>query len=340
MSEVRNITIDYTNPVIALSNPADESILSSGDIDFRFNLTDINGYECYLYIDDVLDTTISTSGSYDNEELNISKTLSDGSYDWFINCTDLASNSDNSVAHNFTIDSNLPDINLMSPDDSAVITTDYVTLQFNVTDTNLLNCSLDVLFDSYFIDISGSGTFINSTTLYNLSETTYNWSVLCYDLVGDIRSDIREFTIDLTNPFIEYISPAHDSRQNLDYNVSFDILYKDYGYIDTITANLTDCNSGVIFELSYTDTGQNAQEVRLNETRTLGFGEYCYNTYYCDNAMNCNTESYSFSVVSLGLSVFDDWGNFLSDNVGAIFVISFVFIVLVGISVAIGFKIM
>ena len=99
--------IDKTSPNITLNSPNNSytETASSSTLSFQFNVTDnLNVTSCGLIlIGSANSTTANSSAINYTSTISISKTISSGSYNWNINCTNQAGNEGNSSFRNFTI---------------------------------------------------------------------------------------------------------------------------------------------------------------------------------------------------------------------------------------------
>jgi len=92
---------DTDAPVVTLIDPADASTNTASTIDFTYNVSDASAItNCSLYIDVVLNGTDSSVGSGTE---NITSTLSDGTYNWYVNCTDASDNVGMSSIRSLTV---------------------------------------------------------------------------------------------------------------------------------------------------------------------------------------------------------------------------------------------
>jgi len=102
-NENYTITYDVTFPNITLIGPDDSGSYTSNSqsISFSYNISDINLNNCSLIINNVIDLTNSSI----NQSLSQSftQTFSPGTYNWKINCSDLAKNQVNSTQRSFII---------------------------------------------------------------------------------------------------------------------------------------------------------------------------------------------------------------------------------------------
>jgi hypothetical protein len=108
---IKNSTTDanfsiISFPVINLISPADEATwTSSSTVDFNFNVTDGNPISsCSLILNNIVEQTDPTITR--DTTLIFSKLLSNGMYNWSINCTDSRSNVSNSSTYQLAVNYN------------------------------------------------------------------------------------------------------------------------------------------------------------------------------------------------------------------------------------------
>ncbi|MFH1971900.1 MAG: Ig-like domain-containing protein [archaeon] len=93
---------DTTAPVVSLIAPANGSTNTIGTIDFLYNITDASMVSnCSLYVSSVLkgtDLSVSTGVTK-----NITSTLSNGAYTWYISCVDASNNVGISSTRSLTV---------------------------------------------------------------------------------------------------------------------------------------------------------------------------------------------------------------------------------------------
>ena len=104
----RTVLVDTTDPVIVLSSPADHHSTTTTAINFTFNVTDLSEINsCSLILNNaIINTDTSISKSLINGLYNSS--LSVASYNWSINCTDIAGNTANTSTRRLNITSPVP----------------------------------------------------------------------------------------------------------------------------------------------------------------------------------------------------------------------------------------
>jgi hypothetical protein len=107
----------------------------------------------------------------------------------------------NQSSVSFKIDTTVPIINLISPDNAGSWTSSStVTFSYNVTDVDIANCSL--IIDG---SIDQTNSIITEDTSQSftktLSNADYTWSINCTDYVGYTNSSsIRNLTVSYTAP--------------------------------------------------------------------------------------------------------------------------------------------
>ncbi len=105
-SDLIFFNVNLSKPVIKLISPANSysTTASSTTITFNFNVSDsFNITECKLLISN--SSYLNTSAISTSQTNTISKTLSSGTYDWKINCSNELGNENSSVSHLLTINS-------------------------------------------------------------------------------------------------------------------------------------------------------------------------------------------------------------------------------------------
>ncbi|MCK5139544.1 MAG: hypothetical protein KAQ85_06870, partial [Thermodesulfovibrionia bacterium] len=101
---------DNILPIINLESPQNNSEeAASSIINFQFNVTDANDISnCSLVINGAIDPDDITSNPTRNTTITISRVLSNGFYNWSINCTDIAGNTNKSKTRNLSINVQIP----------------------------------------------------------------------------------------------------------------------------------------------------------------------------------------------------------------------------------------
>ena len=180
-----SLTIDATKPTVNRESPENNTLENSTNtIAFKYNTSDANPIaNCSLIINNVLNqTNVSVTK---NTTQNFTLVLTNGNYNWSVNCTDYSGNMNGSATHNLSINVNTtPTTELVSPANVSTWTSSStVTFNYNVTaNADIENCSL-LINDQ--IDQTDTSVTKDTTQSFakTLSNGNYNWSVNCYDSV-------------------------------------------------------------------------------------------------------------------------------------------------------------
>jgi hypothetical protein len=236
----RTFFIDKVSPSINLTSPSNNQILNTSTVSFNFTAFDnlANNLTCSIYING----TLNQSGIIVNNSVPTTVDVAgfdDGYYDWYVNCTDQATNSNISLTKNFSVQEP-PRINLGNP--------------ANGTRNNSMNWTL------YFTPYDNSGTLTSCTLILNsqqnetistltsgvqyginvtgLSNGNYTWDVNCTDPNGNtgINGTSKLFYVDLKGPeiFLDYPPNTEIFNNN---NITFN--WTAYDFNSTILLNCT-----------------------------------------------------------------------------------------------------
>jgi hypothetical protein len=134
--------------------------------------------------------------------------LSDGLYEWSINCTDTTASSDAQTGINtLTIDTTQPNVTLASPSDGAIIeSTNTVTFSGTATDANPDACTLYTTYNGTMQPeaVPNAGSYESyQFTLSDLSDKTFDWDVKCTDLAGNQAFASSSATVE-----VDYVNDA------------------------------------------------------------------------------------------------------------------------------------
>ncbi len=211
-SETRTIRLDKTKPVITLISPSNgTNQTSSRTVTFRYNVTDASIASCTITHDTSdTDTTITTDSTQE-----FSRTFdSNGLYDWHIDCTDFAGNTNASVTWRVRVNytsTSTDDSEEDSGDggaDPGFWTQTYIANE-NVFKNSTYNASLSVhhrakfkIGSAYYyvgvVKLSSSEITINASSAANLSYRPQQASMRAgdekkFDLTNDGYYDIKVF---------------------------------------------------------------------------------------------------------------------------------------------------
>jgi len=105
-TENYTITYDITKPTITLTSLPSSTTSNSISRTFGFNVSDNNLANCSLIINENISMTNFSINS--SLEQSFIKTFTPGTYNWKIECTDLANNTNNSTTYNLEISTPTP----------------------------------------------------------------------------------------------------------------------------------------------------------------------------------------------------------------------------------------
>ncbi|MBN1386269.1 hypothetical protein JW968_04840, partial [Candidatus Woesearchaeota archaeon] len=225
LSETWYFVVDRTAPVVANIAPPDSTYTNDNTTTFTFNYTDAlsPNASCALYANDT--TTTYNLGSdaavLNNTNTGITSTeLADNVYDWWVNCTDLAGNTDTSAPWTITIDTVNPGVWFNNPADGEnwVVTNRTI----NVTANDTLAGVASVVFN---ITNSSNGAFVtqiaaaqdgdywSATFDPNLyPDSNYTVTAAAADRAGNVNdTEKRWFIINTDPPVVDILYPANDS---------------------------------------------------------------------------------------------------------------------------------
>ncbi|MGB9748525.1 MAG: CARDB domain-containing protein, partial [Candidatus Woesearchaeota archaeon] len=196
-SETRWFNISVP-PVINLISPGNNSWQNSENITFTYYVVDNTGVaECSLIINGQVNQTSTeiVNEDYNNFTINY---MSEGIYNWSINCTDTFGVTGSSEKRILYVDKTGPAIYLNSPREDEIVSSNYVTFNWTAYDNLALeiNCSLYV--DGSLKEeniILENGSYANRTYIY--PDGIYSWNVSCFDLAENYNwSETRNFTVE------------------------------------------------------------------------------------------------------------------------------------------------
>jgi len=281
-SEQRIVYVDTNAPKLDLIYPLTDEVVDDNNVTFTFNITDNldDSISCNLSIDG----EVEFSGNLSNGTNIIGILLSDGNKTWSVNCWDDASNMNISQTINFSVFAP-PKINLNTPANELMTTNSTINFGYTPIDAiGILNCSIyidEILEES---NTSIIKNVANNFTVTGIPEGKHNWTVECTDSDSNInRSLYRNFTRDLTPPFIQLNSPPNGT--GIDANdPDTDFNWTGTDALDTLlTCNLT--VDGNIEDSGFATSGV----PRIESVSGLSIGEHYWNVSCADTVGNTNT---------------------------------------------------
>jgi len=283
-SETRTITVDTAVPTVTINSPDNDTLTSDSTPDINF--TAINAaptLSCELFIDNLGYGINFPTENGTATVLGANGTLSDGAHNFYVNCTDFASNTGKSETRTITVDTTAPVIATASPTPGNNSYKNSNSATINVTITEAVGVDVCTLkFDGVNQTMTKSGVTCYATKA-NLTEGIHNFTVFANDTVGNTGSKgTYFFTVDTANPQIQFVSPTETSgsayrRTNIQVNVTA---------IETNLANITIrlYNSTTLVNSTTVTTSPEF----LNFTN-LGDGIYYFNATAVDDAGNSNS---------------------------------------------------
>ncbi len=189
---------------INLINPANNSWVTTSTPTFQFNATsDINTtFSCTLYINN---TPYGTNTSVLNGTLTsiiANASLIDGSYPWYINCTDINGTTQSSI-YIVGIDTIPPSIVISTPKNGSVINYSAVTINWTGSDSGSGIAYYEISNDSVTWTNVGTSTSVT----YNYADGAHTFYVKAYDNAGNSNTTNVTFIVDTTPPSLVINSP-------------------------------------------------------------------------------------------------------------------------------------
>jgi PGF-pre-PGF domain-containing protein len=190
-------------PWIDLDKPDDNATnTTTNNIDFTYTPRDVESSltNCSLIINDQVNLTGTTITV--DEVNNLTVYLTNGEYNWSVNCTDdgnnIAASLTRNLSINFVPDTTAPTIAIESPEDNATnTTTNALDFTYNVSDDSTLsNCTLIIDDVINVTDATIQKDTAGQTLTTTLSNGEYNWSVNCTDESNNIGgSETRNVSV-------------------------------------------------------------------------------------------------------------------------------------------------
>ena len=212
---ILNFTVD-TAPVIILNSPIDYFGINDSQATFNYTASDTSGVEnCSLYLNDAyqgINTTIANGGY----NYFTSTGLSQGLYNWTIECTDSNGFTTNSTTEHFYIDTTpMRNLTINYPENNSVI--HLSSIPFNITAVDDITQNMTCQF---YIDGAYNSTIIaeNNTPSINLitdfTEGPHSWYVYCFDSIGSyLGGETYYFNVSF-DPLVSLINPQPQSWHN------------------------------------------------------------------------------------------------------------------------------
>lgn len=201
---------------VVLNSPANNSLDGDGNLTFTYtpqSLANFLAGFCELYLDGVVnDTHISpVEGVGNTFTVN---NIAEGTHNWYVNCTDSASNNNISETRMFIIDSADPVVLTYYPNGTTLSSS---TVLFNWSTTDNLDTSMicNVRVNGSLQtpgDITSLNNTLTNATYSGFTDGYHIWNVTCMDdALRNGTSSLKNFTI-AEPPKIVLGTPANGNR--------------------------------------------------------------------------------------------------------------------------------
>ena len=212
--------IDTEDPIVTLVNPESNEIIRANDFTFHFLVADDldmvlrcdiisdirgNGMSTVIRMDG-LNTILDLFTLFQSNKHHV-QDVPDGTYSWFVACTDEGGNRASSPTQQFTVDTSPPDetapsVTLIAPADNFETDQNDITFWYEVDDEDdgEVICTLFTDINRRFDQTSAPvqhGPGEHSILVENIPPGEYEWNMHCSDLStnGAFAEDNFTFTI-------------------------------------------------------------------------------------------------------------------------------------------------
>ncbi len=296
-----------TPPSVSLTSPANDSNLTSPNIDFITTVTDdLQIDNVTLFIDGIANET-DTSGN--NGTYTFSKILTEGVHNWSILAIDNQSLENQSETRIFNFTQPPIFIDLLSPADASTHEIPLVNMScraFIDEGVTQLNLTINGVVNISIVNTTVAENLTISQDV-NFNEDNYTWGCSALNPSTSAVSANRTFEVLYSSPVINLFDPANAetiliSNLNLTFNAS------DVNGLDNVTLFI----DGVANETNSSGIGGN-----YSFFRTLVDGNYNWSvtaTSVFGKVTNSTTRTFLVHTVAPVVDVFAPTGTLLSQN--------------------------
>lgn len=291
VSEVNEIFIDNSNPIITPHFPLNEGVYAT-NVSFKFEASDSVSPNliCNLTVDSVIkDMDIVVANA--TNTTSIIPGVTDGTHLWNLTCSDLAGNSVSSTTYNFT-KSTAPGVNLISPSNNVWMNnSEFDFSYFPQDDEGFQKAELIINGAVYMENQSAIQSGFSNVFSVDLPDGIYTWSVNVTDITGLIgKSSERIVNVDTSAPILNLKSPINNEILTTN---SVDFIFN---VTDNIDSEMS-CDLYIGTDLEWSGNVTNATTEIAN--LLLVDGDYSYRVNCSDDALNkVYSPSINFSVVA------------------------------------------
>jgi len=267
----RTVNVDATYPIVNITYPSNHTNSSDTSLNINYTSNDTNLDTCWYSNDSyAINTTLASC-------INITGlTWIDGSHNVTVWVNDSANNINSSFIY-FTIDATYPIINITYPANNTHYTDTGLEINYTYVETN---CdSVWYTNDTYATNTTlACGTNITTITW---TEGNHNVTIWMNDTANNINLSFIAFTIDTTNPLIDYDAQTEANESNF----SRDFIY--------VNITLTETNFQNMSFALYNDTDTINQTNYTTATSQINWtglddNNYTYQVNVTDKANNKN----------------------------------------------------
>ena len=270
------IYTDFTKPYVAITAPANNSVVS-GVIDIYISSSDIHNDTTWLMIDGVIvKTWDGTYGAY-TYPWNTSK-VSDGSHEIIAYANDTGGNV-GSYRIILIVDNTPPTVSIVVPENESIVR-GIVQIIVNSSDVHGNKTWLEI--DGNIVQIwNGTGNFTYDWNTTTYSEDQHVIVAYANDTVGHVASYRIVLTVDNTLPNVVIITPKNGSllKGIVDINITVDDLHFDNVSL-TINGTLV---------ATWNTTGSHTYTWNTTNTTEWPDGRYIIRATAYDLARNVNS---------------------------------------------------
>lgn len=294
---------DNETPIITINSPAATSTSNSVLVNVTVNGTItqpsqiiISGLESTRVYNSSVNTANCTEISTASTTYNclFLATLPDAQYTLTVTAYDYGGSdpngpgNTNSTTLSVLVDTDFPQISLTAPANGSTSGSSTVSFTFSATDNNQATLDCNLYLDSPAntapygnISSINLSSGVNTSTITGIALGLHNWTVECYDSVGNYNvSETRFFTVsDLVAPTVTLNSPA-DSYYTNSTSVNFNCTATD-DYLENVSLFLSNSTGG-LFILNQTNQTAVTSGIPFSFAKTLTAGTYTWNCQACD----------------------------------------------------------
>jgi hypothetical protein len=262
LSLVKNFTF-YQPPTVDLVYPDDGAYVNSSNVSLIYYPADNdNVISAELYVNGTLNQTDNSPDVEENNTFNLSN-LPDGPYTWMVSVEDTLNLFTNSSTYSFIVDTEPPNLTILSPSEAEIITWNEFTLNFTISDNLAPTLECNISLDGTPID-SNVTVVSGSTPSYTVARVDgdYEWTVSCIDLAGWRVSTTTNFTVEAP-PRIDLNFPINGFRTT---EVDFTFNYTPFDYYGFENCTLR-------FDDGFNGTNSTVQQNQPNYFTLTGLSE-------------------------------------------------------------------